>query len=62
MRLACASWSVNGPVKAKSLWLNLIEAICVHGMRAVSEVDRLVRADELEARVYTYHGGECEAH
>jgi len=34
----------------------------VHSNRAVSEPDQLLGADELEARVYAYHGCECVAH
>jgi transposase len=37
---------------SKSPWLNPIEPKGVHGKRAVSEPDRLLTADELEARVY----------
>ena len=47
---------------SKSPWLNPIEPKWVHGKRAVSEADRLLSADELEARVYAYYGCECEAH
>jgi hypothetical protein len=36
---------------SKSPWLNPIEPKWVHGKRAVSEPDRLLSADELEARV-----------
>ena len=46
----------------KSPWLNPIEPKWVHGKRAVSEAARLLRADELEARVYAYYGCEREAH
>jgi hypothetical protein len=42
------------PVPSKSPWLNPIEPKWVHGQRAVSEADRLLRADELEARVCAY--------
>ena len=45
-----------------SPWLNPIEPKWVHGKRAVSEADRLLRADELEARVYAYYGYHREAH
>ena len=46
---------------SKSPWLNPIEPKWVHGKRAVSEADRLLRADELEARVYAYYSCEHEA-
>ena len=39
------------PLPSKSPWLNPIEPQWVHGKRAVSEPDRLLSADELEARV-----------
>jgi transposase len=42
------------PLPSKSPWLNPIEPKWVHGKRAVSEPDRLLSADELEARVYAY--------
>jgi transposase len=47
---------------SKSPWLNPIEPKWVHGKRAVSEPDRLLSADELEARVYAYYGSESETH
>ncbi len=47
---------------SKSPWLNPIEPKWVHGKRAVSEADRLLSADELEARVYAYYGCEREIH
>jgi transposase len=47
---------------SKSPWLNPIEPKWVHGKRAVSEPGRLLRADELEARVYAYYGCTSEAH
>jgi transposase len=47
---------------SKSPWLNPIEPKWVHGKRAVLEPDRLLSADELEARVYAYYGCECETH
>ena len=50
------------PLPSTSPWLNPIEPTWVHGKRAVSEPDRLLRADELEARVYAYYGCEGEAH
>ena len=43
-----------------SPWLNPIEPKWVHGKRAVAEPDRLLSADELEARVYAYYGCESE--
>jgi hypothetical protein len=46
----------------KSPWLNPIEPKWVHGKRAVLDPDRLLRADELEARVYAYDGCTPEAH
>jgi hypothetical protein len=46
----------------KSPWLNPIEPKWVHGKRAVLDPDRLLRADELEARVYAYYGCTPEAH
>ena len=49
-------------VPSKSPWLNPIDPQWVHGKRAVSEPDRLLSADELEARVYTYYGCEREMH
>jgi len=42
--------------------LNPIEQQWVHGKRAVSEADQLLRADELEARVCAYYNCEREAH
>ncbi len=47
---------------SKSPWLNPIEPKWVHGKRAVSESDRTLSADELEARVYAYYGCTSEAH
>jgi transposase len=47
---------------SKSPWLNPIEPKWIHGKRAVSEPDRLLSADELEARVYAYYGCEPNAH
>jgi len=47
---------------SKSPWLNPIEPKWVHGKRAVSEPDRLLSADELEARIYAYYGCISEAH
>ena len=47
---------------SKSPWLNAIEPKWVHGKRAVSEPDRMLSADELEARVYAYYGCTAEAH
>ncbi len=46
----------------KSPWLNPIEAKWVHGKRNVSEADRLLSADELEARVCAYYGCPRESH
>jgi transposase len=50
------------PLPSKSPWLNPIEPKWVHGKRAVSEADRLLSAEELEARVYAYYDCEREAH
>ena len=50
------------PLPSKSPGLNPIEPQWVHGKRAVSEPDRLLRADELAARVYAYYDCEPEAH
>lgn len=47
---------------SKSPWLNPIEPKWVHGKRAVSEADRLLSADELEARVYAYYGCPSDVH
>lgn len=47
---------------AKSPWLNPIEPKWVHGKRAVSEPDRLLSAEELEARVCAYYDCTREAH
>jgi hypothetical protein len=47
---------------SKSPWLNPIEPKWVHGKRAVSEHARMLRANELEARVYAYYGCMPEAH
>lgn len=47
---------------SKSPWLNPIEPKWVHGKRAVSEADKLLSADELEARVYAYYGCARAAH
>ena len=47
---------------SKSPWLNPIEPKWIHGKRAVSEPDRLLSANELEARVYTYYGCARERH
>ncbi len=40
----------------KSPWLNPIEPKWVHGKRNVSEADRILSANELEARVCAYYG------
>jgi hypothetical protein len=42
------------PLPRKSPWLNPIAPQWVHGKRAVSEPDRLLRAAALAARVYAY--------
>jgi transposase len=46
----------------KSPWLNPIEPKWVHGKRNVSEADRILSADELEARVCAYYGVSREPH
>jgi hypothetical protein len=53
---------VVGPLPSKRPWLNPIAPTWVHGKRAVSEADRLLHADEWEARVYAYDGCGPEAH
>ncbi len=45
---------------SKSPWLNPIEAKWVHGKRSVSAADRILSAEELEARVCAYYG--CPRH
>lgn len=50
------------PLPSKSPWLNPIEAKWVHGKRNVSEADRLLSANELEARVCAYYGCPREPH
>jgi transposase len=47
---------------SKSPWLNPIEPKWVHGKRKVSEADRVLSADELEARVCAYYGCSREPH
>ena len=47
---------------SKSPWLNPIEPKWVHGKRAISEPVRLLTANELEQRVCSYYGCDCEAH
>jgi DDE superfamily endonuclease len=47
---------------SKSPWLNPIEPKWVHGKRAVSEAERLLTAEELEARVCAYYGCPQETH
>jgi transposase len=47
---------------SKSPWLNPIEAKWVHGKRNVSEADRILSADELEARVCAYYGSSQQPH
>ena len=56
VRLVVCPWPSTSP------WRNPIEPQWVHGKRAVSEADRLLNADELEARVYASYGCEREAH
>jgi len=45
---------VGCPLPRKSPWLTPIEPTWVQGKRAVSAADRLLSADELEARVFAY--------
>jgi len=47
---------------SKSPWLNPLAPQWVHGKRAVSEADRRLSADALEARVYAYDDCERAAH
>jgi len=47
---------------SKSPWLNPIEPKWMHGKRNVSEADRILSADELEARVCTYYGTPLQPH
>jgi DDE superfamily endonuclease len=47
---------------SKSPWLNPIEPKWVHGKRAIVEPDRLLSAQEIMERVYTYYGCAEEAH
>jgi hypothetical protein len=47
---------------SKSPWLNPIEPKWVHGKRAIVEPDRLLSAQEIMDRVYTYYGGTEDAH
>jgi transposase len=47
---------------SKSPWLNPIEPKWVHGKRNVSEADRILSADELEARVCSYYGSPRQPH
>jgi hypothetical protein len=47
---------------SKSPWLNPIEAKWVQGKRAVVEPDRLLSAQEIMERVYTYYGCTDETH
>lgn len=53
---------VAGYLPTKSPWLNPIEPKWIHGKRAVLEPDRVLSADELEARVYAYYRCPPEAH
>lgn len=46
----------------KSPWLNAIEPKWVHGKRAISEPERMLTRDELEARVCAYYGCDRENH
>jgi hypothetical protein len=47
---------------SKSPWLNPIEPKWVHGKRAIVEPDRLLSAQEIVERVYTYYGCVEDAH
>ena len=40
----------------KSPWLNPIEPKWLHGKRAIAEPDRLLSAEEIQDRVWTYYG------
>ncbi len=46
----------------KSPWLNPIEPQWIHGKRAVLEPERVLTADELEARVYAYYHCPPQSH
>jgi transposase len=46
---------------SKSPWLNPIEPKWVHGKRAIVEPDRVLSAQEIMERVYTYYGCVDEA-
>src|SRR5207248_7058430 len=46
----------------QSPWLNPIEPKWVHGKRNVAEADRILSADELEARVCAYYRCPREPH
>jgi predicted ArsR family transcriptional regulator len=47
---------------SKSPWLNPIEPKWVHGKRNISETDRILSANELEARVCAYYGCSQQPH
>jgi hypothetical protein len=47
---------------SKSPWLHPIEPKWVHGKRAIVEPDRLLSAQEIMERVYTYYGCAEEEH
>jgi transposase len=47
---------------SKSPWLNPIEPRWVHGKRAIVEPDRLLTAQEVEARVCEHYGCDQEEH
>src|SRR5262245_23470615 len=50
------------PLPRKSPWINTTEKKWDHGKRAGADPERLLSADELEARVYAYYGCACETH
>src|SRR5919109_1603988 len=54
--------SVACRLPVNSPWLNPMEPKWVHGKRAVAEADRMLSAEELETRVYTYYGCHREDH
>ena len=50
------------PLPSKSPWLNPIEPRWVHGKRAIVEPERLLSAQEVEARACAYYGCEQVEH
>ena len=53
---------VGCPLPSKSPWLNPIEPRWVHGKRAIVEPERLLSAQEVEARACAYYGCEQVEH